>query len=55
MVALVVLSWLAFFGIGWGAALALGMSTADAIQFGASVLIWGIFVRSVEVFHVTWR
>jgi fatty-acid desaturase len=47
------MSWLAFFGIGWGVALAMGASTADAIQFGASVLIWGVFVRTVEVFHAT--
>jgi fatty-acid desaturase len=52
-VALVVLSWLAFFGIGWGVALTMGASTAEAIQFGASVLVWGVFVRSVEVFQAT--
>jgi fatty-acid desaturase len=52
-VALVVLSWLAFFGIGWGVALTVGASTAEAVQFGASILVWGVFVRSVEVFQAT--
>src|SRR5215216_2331294 len=52
-VALVAMSWLAFFGAGWGAALAMGASMADAVQFGASVVVWGVFVRSVEVFQAT--
>jgi stearoyl-CoA desaturase (delta-9 desaturase) len=52
-VGLVVLSWVAFFVCGWGIALATGESMADAIQFGASVLVWGVFVRSVEVFQAT--
>jgi stearoyl-CoA desaturase (delta-9 desaturase) len=52
-VKLAVISWFAFFGAGWAAALALGASPADAFQFGASVLVWGVFVRSVEVFQAT--
>jgi len=52
-VGLVVLSWLLFFAAGWGASLALGSTNAEALQFGASVLVWGVFVRSVEVFQVT--
>jgi hypothetical protein len=31
-VAIVVVSWLGFFGAGWAAALAMGASTADAIS-----------------------
>jgi stearoyl-CoA desaturase (delta-9 desaturase) len=26
----------------------------EAVQFGFSVLIWGVFVRTVLVWHVTW-
>jgi fatty-acid desaturase len=49
----IALSWLAFFGAGWSAALALGATIADAVQFGLSVTVWGVFVRSVEVFQAT--
>lgn len=52
-VGLVVASWISFFAAGWGAGLALGWSSHDAIQFGASVLVWGVFLRSVEVFQAT--
>jgi stearoyl-CoA desaturase (delta-9 desaturase) len=52
-VGLVVISWLVFFGAGWGVARAFGASDAEALQFGASILVWGVFVRSVEVFQAT--
>ena len=26
----------------------------DALQFGLSLLVWGVFVRTVLVWHVTW-
>jgi fatty-acid desaturase len=52
-VALIALSWLAFFVAGWGAALAMGASASDAVQFGASVLVWGVFVRTAAVFEIT--
>ena len=32
---------------------AAGASTTDAIQLGASVLVWGAFVRGAVVFHIT--
>ncbi len=50
---LLVISWVAFFGAGWGIALALGAPMTDALQFGASILVWGVFVRTVEVFQAT--
>jgi stearoyl-CoA desaturase (delta-9 desaturase) len=50
---LIAISWLAFFGIACGAALVTGESMADAIQVGASVLVWGVFVRTVLVFQDT--
>jgi len=31
----------------------MGSSMADAVQFGASVLVWGVFVRTVLVFQAT--
>ena len=27
---------------------------AEAAQLGASVLLWGVFVRTVAVWHITW-
>ena len=49
-----VLHWLAFylvgFVIGW-------LSTGQllgGVQFGMSLLVWGVFVRTVAVWHITW-
>jgi fatty-acid desaturase len=50
----VLLSCAAFFLGGFLSALALGGTTMDAVQFGASVLVWGVFVRTVVVWHQTW-
>jgi fatty-acid desaturase len=49
----IAVSWLLLFALGWGAALAAGAGTTGAVQFGASVLVWGGFVRGVVVFHIT--
>src|SRR4051812_1365342 len=46
-------SWAAFFLAGYLAGLS-GTSAASAAQFGASLLIWGVFVRTVIVWHITW-
>jgi stearoyl-CoA desaturase (delta-9 desaturase) len=35
-------------------ALALGGSTIEAVQFGASVWLWGVVVRTVVVWHISW-
>ena len=43
-----------FFLGGFAAGLLGGGTTADAAQFGASLLIWGVFVRTVAVWHITW-
>jgi len=32
----------------------MGGHSAEAIQFGASLLVWGVFVRTVAVWHITW-
>lgn len=47
-------SWLIFFAGGFVIALAIGSDTGAALQFAASVLIWGVFVRTVLVWHITW-
>ncbi len=47
-------SWLAFFAAGFVAELALGGTAMEAVQFGASLLVWGVFVRTVIVWHQTW-
>ncbi len=51
---IVVASWAVFFVGGAGAGLAMGETLAEAAQFGASVLLWGVFVRTVAVWHITW-
>jgi len=45
-----VLFYLAGFVIGWWMAGEL----LGGIQFGASLLVWGVFVRTVYVWHITW-
>jgi stearoyl-CoA desaturase (delta-9 desaturase) len=50
----ILLSWLVFFAGGFAAALAVGSSTTGATQFALSVLVWGVFLRTVMVWHITW-
>jgi stearoyl-CoA desaturase (delta-9 desaturase) len=50
----VLLSWAAFFLGGFMSQLVGGAPAAEAAQFGASVLVWGVFVRTVAVWHITW-
>jgi len=49
-----VLSWLVFFGGGLIAGWMAGDGIAAAVQFGLSLLVWGVFVRTVLVWHITW-
>jgi fatty-acid desaturase len=51
---IVVIQWIVFFACGFIAELLLGGSPASAFQFGMSILIWGVFVRTVFVWHQTW-
>jgi stearoyl-CoA desaturase (delta-9 desaturase) len=46
--------WMAFFTVGFIAALLNGETIDDAFQFGASLLIWGGAARTVFVWHTTW-
>jgi fatty-acid desaturase len=52
--AVVVASWALFFVAGAVIELLMGGSAIEAVQFGSSLLIWGVFVRTVLVWHITW-
>jgi stearoyl-CoA desaturase (delta-9 desaturase) len=43
-----------FFGIAFLAALAIWRDLGVAAQFGASLVLWGVIVRTVAVWHITW-
>ena len=45
-----VLFYLAGLGIGWW----MTGSRSETLQFAASLLVWGVFVRTVYVWHITW-
>ena len=45
------LYYLVGLGIGW---LQPGGSWITGLQFGMSLLVWGVFVRTVVVWHLTW-
>jgi stearoyl-CoA desaturase (delta-9 desaturase) len=47
-------SWAVFFLGGFATDLLCGGTPAEAAQFGTSLLIWGVFVRTVVVWHITW-
>jgi fatty-acid desaturase len=51
---IILLQWGVFFGAGFLTELALGVSLTQVVQFGASILIWGVFVRTIFVWHQTW-
>jgi fatty-acid desaturase len=52
-IAVVLASWSMFFAAGALAGWLLGGADA-ALQAGLSLLIWGVFVRTVLVWHITW-
>ncbi len=43
-----------FFLGGFGVELAMGGTMATAAQFGSSLLVWGVLVRTVLTWHITW-
>jgi sn-1 stearoyl-lipid 9-desaturase len=51
---LVVVSWSLFFFGGVIAEWIRGGSAIEGLQAGLSVLIWGVFVRTALVWHITW-
>jgi stearoyl-CoA desaturase (delta-9 desaturase) len=50
----VLASWMLYFVGGFIAKLLLGGSAYEALQFALSLLIWGVFVRTVLVWHASW-
>ena len=46
--------WLVFFLAGFGLGWAIYGTASDGVQFGSSLLVWGVFVRTVLVWHITW-
>jgi stearoyl-CoA desaturase (delta-9 desaturase) len=46
--------WAVFFAAGTAAAAAFGASAGEALQFGASLAVWGGALRTVFVWHTTW-
>jgi fatty-acid desaturase len=53
-VRIVGLSWLVFFLGGLIGERLAGGSWTQSLQFAASVLLWGVVVRTVLVWHITW-
>jgi stearoyl-CoA desaturase (delta-9 desaturase) len=51
---IVIASWLVVFAAGLTAGLLLGESLARAATLGASLLLWGVFLRTVVHWHLTW-
>jgi fatty-acid desaturase len=51
---IVLLSWIVFFAAGLAAGLLLGEGLMEAVQFGASVWLWGVIVRTLIAWHITW-
>ena len=47
-------SWLVFYFGGFLYVLATGGTTMEAVQFGSSLLVWGVFARIVFSWHVAW-
>jgi fatty-acid desaturase len=47
-------SWAAFFLVGMAVGLMTEGDIGDAAQLGMSAVLWGVFVRTVVVWHITW-
>lgn len=51
---IVLASWLVVFVSGLAGELLMGGTLLEAVQFGLSLLVWGVFLRTVLVWHQTW-
>jgi fatty-acid desaturase len=51
---IVIASWAVYVLAGFAAGMLSGAGVAEAVRFGASLLIWGVFVRAILVWHITW-
>jgi stearoyl-CoA desaturase (delta-9 desaturase) len=47
-------SWVIFFAGGFIGDLLSGSTALKAMQFASSVLLWGVVVRTIAVWHITW-
>ena len=50
----VLAQWVVYFALGFFGALCFGASAQSALQVGASVWLWGVIVRTIAVWHITW-
>lgn len=46
--------WILFYAVGFLAGWATTGRAVGGVQFGLSLLVWGVFVRTVAVWHITW-
>ncbi len=53
-VGIVLSSWVVFFIGGFIGAWLTGAAMSEALRLGASLLVWGVFLRTVLVWHITW-
>lgn len=51
---IILLSWMTFFTGGFVAEILLDGKVVEAVQFGLSVWLWGVVVRTLAVWHITW-
>lgn len=49
-----VLSIVAYFSFGFALGWALSGEAIGALQMAASIVVWGVFVRTLSVWHATW-
>ncbi|HMP05556.1 MAG TPA: fatty acid desaturase [Lacipirellulaceae bacterium] len=47
-------SILVFFGAGYAVGALVDGTAMAGLQFGASLVVWGVFVRTVLTWHITW-
>lgn len=51
---LYLLHTIAFFAIGFSIGLLTNGTAAAGLQLGLSLVVWGVFVRTVTIWHITW-
>lgn len=50
----IIASWVVFFALGYLIAAATGATAIESLQFALSIVVWGVFLRTVVVWHITW-
>jgi fatty-acid desaturase len=48
------IAWILFFTVGFAGGKLSGMTTTDALMVGITTLLWGVVVRTVLTWHITW-